>query len=114
MVVKRRKLSATSSSKYAFDEGNDSDLTEFVRSFGVLVKEARQKVKITQEELAVRSGVDRSHISDIERGINAPSLIVLFKLARGLDVDPSSLLCRHQHYNCEKARKQTKPCEQLF
>ena len=112
-MVKRRKLSATSSINYPFNERDDPDAAAFVRSFGVLVKQARQQAKITQEELAERSGVDRSHISDIERGINIPSLVVLFKLAQGLGVDPSRLLCRHEHYNYEKAREQKNPCEQV-
>lgn len=35
---------------------------------GVMLKEARQKARITQEELARRTGTKKSYISRIERG----------------------------------------------
>ena len=35
---------------------------------GVMLKEARQEAKITQEELAVKTGTKKSYISRIERG----------------------------------------------
>lgn len=79
--------------KYLAAEGADAELAEFIQSIGEFVKRARRQARVTQEELAVRSGVDRSHISDVERGVNAPSLVVLFKLARGLGLCPAKLLC---------------------
>lgn len=113
VVMPKRRQSAKPT-KYAFDERSDPEISEFVRTFGGFVKKARLEAKMTQEELAEQSGVDRSHISDIERGINAPSLVVLFKLARGLQTDPTKLLCSHEHYNCERARKEQGACDQLF
>jgi transcriptional regulator with XRE-family HTH domain len=76
-----------------FDESSDHQLGNFIRTFTDTLKKARLNAKLTQEELAVRAGVDRTHISDIERGINVPSLVVLYKLARGLELSPYELLC---------------------
>ena len=79
--------------RHLFGEDTDREIMKFVRSFGELVRRARRQARITQEELAERSGVDRSHISDIERGVNAPSLVMLYKLARGLGLTPGTLIC---------------------
>ena len=35
---------------------------------GVMLKEARQEARITQEELAMKTGTKKSYISRIERG----------------------------------------------
>ncbi|MCL6268168.1 helix-turn-helix domain-containing protein [Flagellimonas myxillae] len=44
----------------------DSDSLAF--RLGVMLKEARKEAKLTQEELAVRTGTKKSYISRIERG----------------------------------------------
>ncbi|TVQ09167.1 MAG: XRE family transcriptional regulator [Balneolaceae bacterium] len=44
----------------------DADSLAF--RLGVMLKEARSEVKITQEELARRTGTKKSYISRIERG----------------------------------------------
>ena len=41
----------------------------------------RKEMRISQEELAFRADIDRTYISQIERGIGNPSLLVLFKVA---------------------------------
>ena len=46
--------------------------------------EARNELKLTQEELAKRAGTDQSHISRLEKGTYNPSLKFLKKLAEGL------------------------------
>lgn len=58
------------------------------------VREARKKAKLTQEELAEKSGLQQSHISRIENGKHSPSPYTLEKIATGLgipvrDFDPS-------------------------
>jgi transcriptional regulator with XRE-family HTH domain len=46
----------------------------------------------TQVQLAVESGVDRSHISDIERGKANPSLVIIETLALTFGVAVTALL----------------------
>lgn len=58
----------------------------FKVKFGEKIKELRQKEKITQEELSFRSGVSRSHIGMIEKGLRDVSLNCIYKLSRALKV----------------------------
>ena len=45
---------------------------------------ARTKQNMTQEELAFRTGTQKSNISRLESGSYNPSLNLLFKVAKGL------------------------------
>src|SRR2546421_8347863 len=54
--------------------------------------ELRTSMKLTQEELAQRSGLDQASISDIENGDANPTVRTLGRVAAGLGVDASSLL----------------------
>ena len=56
------------------------------------VKTRRKQLGITQEILALDAGIDRTYISQIERGISNPSLLVLVKVAEILDVEVVELL----------------------
>jgi transcriptional regulator with XRE-family HTH domain len=42
----------------------------------------------------MKSGIDRTFISDLERGVQCPSLRMIFRVAAGLGVTPSSLVQR--------------------
>ena len=57
----------------------------FRQKFGEKIKELRTKQNITQEELSFRSGVSRSHIGMIEKGLRDISLTCIFKLSRALN-----------------------------
>lgn len=67
------------------------DKTKTLVAFGCLVRRHREKLGISQEELAMRSDLDRTYISGIERGVRNPSLTALVKLANGIDINLSSL-----------------------
>ncbi len=54
--------------------------------FGKRLKEIRISKGITQKELAEMSGLSASFISNLERGVNAPSFGVLEVLAAKLDI----------------------------
>ncbi len=47
---------------------------------GVLLKEARKEVNLTQEELAERTGTKKSYISRIERGMSDIQISTYYKL----------------------------------
>jgi len=51
---------------------------------GRAVKDVRASRSMTQEELAERSGLHPTYISDIERGARNPSFRALVRLADGL------------------------------
>jgi transcriptional regulator with XRE-family HTH domain len=56
------------------------------------VKRRRKHLKLTQEEVAHRADIDRTHVSKIERRIHSPTIDVLGQLATALDIDPIDLL----------------------
>jgi len=47
---------------------------------GVMLREARKEAKITQEELAVRTGTKKSYISRIEKGQSDIQISTYYKL----------------------------------
>lgn len=63
-------------------------------AFGRAVREQRDEVGISQEELAHRSGMHRTYIGGVERGERNLSYTNLLRLARALGVRPSQLLAR--------------------
>jgi transcriptional regulator with XRE-family HTH domain len=52
----------------------------------------RTSLKLTQEEIATRVGLDQASISDIENGDANPTVRTLGRLASGLGVEASRLL----------------------
>ncbi len=47
---------------------------------------------MSQEQLALDAGMERSYVSDLERGTRNPSVRALGRLAEALDVEPMALL----------------------
>lgn len=54
--------------------------------FGSAVRQHRLLLRLSQEDLADRSGLDRTYISGVERGIRNPTLQVMQKLADALGI----------------------------
>ncbi len=50
------------------------------------IKAARRAAGLSQEALALQADVDRTYVSQLERGIANPSLLVLHRLADVLGV----------------------------
>jgi transcriptional regulator with XRE-family HTH domain len=65
------------------------------------VRRLRVLAEMSQESLATDARLETMHVSRIERGIANPTLQVLARVARALDVDASQL------FNPEAARLQT-------
>lgn len=59
---------------------------------GERVRDARNRLGISQEELAFRAEIDRTYVSQIERGIGNPSLMVLLRLSTVLEAPLAKLL----------------------
>jgi transcriptional regulator with XRE-family HTH domain len=56
------------------------------------VREARQRKKMTQDDLAKASGLDQTTISDLETGRNTnPRLDTIRRLAKALGIRPVQL-----------------------
>jgi transcriptional regulator with XRE-family HTH domain len=63
-------------------------------AFGLVLRTVRKEAKLTQEQLALTADVERNFVSLMERGINQPTVRVIFKLARALGTSPSELMIR--------------------
>lgn len=59
---------------------------------GSNLRAARKKLKLTQEQVAERSGVHPTEVSRIEAGKRDPQVSTLRKLAAALEVPPGDLL----------------------
>lgn len=57
----------------------------------ILVKQLRQRENITLNKLSEKSGISTTHINDIENNIKGPSLFVMIRLAKALDVEITEL-----------------------
>lgn len=57
----------------------------------ILVKNIRQEKHISLEKLSKKSGISTTHINDIENNIKSPSLYVIVRLAKALNVDITKL-----------------------
>jgi transcriptional regulator with XRE-family HTH domain len=55
-------------------------------AFGETLRAARKRRGLSQEALALEAGVERNYVSLIELGRNSPSMRILFKLCRVLEV----------------------------
>jgi transcriptional regulator with XRE-family HTH domain len=55
------------------------------------MREIRESCGLSQEALALNADVDRTYVSQIERGVANPSLRVLWQLAIALNVSASDL-----------------------
>jgi len=60
--------------------------------FGRHVKSIRQQKNLSQEQLALVAGLDRTYISGIERGRRNVSLINLFKIANSLNIPTHEII----------------------
>ena len=61
-------------------------------TLGQNVRRLRLEQKLSQEKLAFASDIDRTYVSQIERGTINPSLLVLCKVSTILGVDVVALL----------------------
>lgn len=62
------------------------------KSFGIILKGKRKEVGLSQDEIALRSGIDRSYVGRIERGEVNISLEKLYLLAEVIGCSPKELL----------------------
>jgi transcriptional regulator with XRE-family HTH domain len=56
------------------------------------VRRARKAAGLSQEDLALEAGVDRTYISQVERGKRNVTIVVLARIAKALKTTPDRLL----------------------
>ena len=62
------------------------------RLVGRNVKAARLEAKLSQEQLAERSGFTQQYLSGLERGQRNPTIVSLYEIALALGTTPIELL----------------------
>lgn len=67
-----------------------------LQNIGSNVKKLRKKKKLSQIELAVEVGIDRSYLSEIENGRTNMSVSVLYAVADSLGVDIAELFKKNE------------------
>jgi transcriptional regulator with XRE-family HTH domain len=65
---------------------------DVARKISNVVKQRRKSLGISQEQLALIVGIDRTYASQIERAIANPSLTVLCNIATALNLSLSQLV----------------------
>lgn len=67
---------------------NDQDYVK-LKFLGDKIKNLRNTKNISQEKLAEITGLDRTYISGLERGLRNPSYLVLQRIAKELNIKES-------------------------
>jgi transcriptional regulator with XRE-family HTH domain len=60
---------------------------DLARHFGAAVRQHRKLLRLSQEDLADRAGLDRTYVSGVERGTRNPTLEVMQRIADALGAD---------------------------
>jgi transcriptional regulator with XRE-family HTH domain len=68
------------------------DGTGIIRVVAETVRRARKAAGLSQEELALEAGLDRTYISQVERGKRNVTIVVLARIAKALKTTPDRLL----------------------
>jgi transcriptional regulator with XRE-family HTH domain len=75
----------------------------FSKAFGKALKNKRLANNLSQEELAFRTGLDRTYVSGVERGLRNPTLQIAWRLACGLEVSLAELISIAEQENNQNA-----------
>lgn len=65
---------------------------------GMRIRYLRKKKGMSQEDLALDSGVNKNYLSDLERGMRNPTINVLERIALTLEVTLSELFMGIQSF----------------
>ena len=63
-------------------------------AFGRAVRKERREAGLTQLELAESVGMNRTHLSSMERGLKAPTITMICRIAGKLGKPPALLVSR--------------------
>jgi Predicted transcription factor, homolog of eukaryotic MBF1 len=67
-------------------------MVEISESFGLVLREFREKKGYSQEFLAGICNLDRTYISLLERGLRQPTLKTLFTLSEALELSATEII----------------------
>jgi transcriptional regulator with XRE-family HTH domain len=64
------------------------------KAFGIVLREIREASGMSQMDVHVEFGIDRTYLSAVERGIQSPTLRMIVRLSDAFGVSPSELINR--------------------
>jgi XRE family transcriptional regulator, regulator of sulfur utilization len=67
-------------------------------SFGRVVKNLREELRLSQELLADKADLNRTYLGEVERGVAIPSLITIEKISKALNISVSDILEKSEVY----------------
>lgn len=65
---------------------------DFKAAIGAKLRAIREKLGMSQEEVAERAGVDRTYISILERGLKSPTLDTMERICAALGTLPERVI----------------------
>jgi transcriptional regulator with XRE-family HTH domain len=73
---------------------NSKEMEELIKkSFADKLSNERRAKRLTQEKLAARAGVSEKYIGELENEKKSPTLMMISKIAKGLNINPAALVC---------------------
>ena len=72
--------------------GTDKGRTRRQVEFGDRVRERRQELGWSQEQLALKASINRTYIASLESGRRNPSLDLIARLAAAMKIDAAELV----------------------
>ncbi|HET7590956.1 MAG TPA: helix-turn-helix transcriptional regulator [Solirubrobacterales bacterium] len=63
-------------------------------AFGQALRQIRAEKDLSQEDAALKIGIDRAYYGALERAVKSPTLKMIWKIADPLGLPPSALLRR--------------------
>ena len=61
------------------------------KQLGARIRYLRTQKNMTIEDLALEAEINRNYLSDLERGTRNPTVVVLNKITKALDINLSTL-----------------------
>ena len=65
---------------------------------GMRIRYLRKRKGLSQEDLALESGINKNYLSDLERGARNPTIVVIEKIASALEIDLATLFMGIQSF----------------
>lgn len=90
----------------------DEQKKEITEAVGARIKYLRRMKEISQEELALKAGINPAYLGQVERGLKCPTVDTLYKIAKAMEISPAEFL-RSEELS-DFSEKQTKQLQTLL
>lgn len=72
---------------------------------GELLREARDTAGLSQEEVSSRGRINRSYLSQVERGLKSPTVTMFLRICGAIGASPSAIIAKLEHGEAQRPRK---------